>query len=104
MSERLQVAPGETSGPLRWERNVLFGDLGELEKIKIAAAQRITAKTGLIRKYIIRNMTREEVTRILGKPMKEYSGNYFYGENWVCFDSISDVVNGVSLDTDDWTC
>lgn len=58
---------------------MVLGEIQDLENKKRAAVQRITAKTGLIKKYIVRNMTAEEVIGILGPPqmMDEY-GNYFY--------------------------
>ncbi len=103
LNSRLSVAPMSSYGELRKERAVVFGNIQELENIKIAAAQRITAKTDIIRRYIIKNMTVEEVFRILGQPQKrlgeEFYNNYgemwFYGEKWVCFGLDSHTVNGV---------
>lgn len=99
LNATLSTAPANSSTELRKERNVVLGDIQDLENKKLAAVQRITEKTDLIRKYIVRNMTKEEVIGILGQPQKEV-GNYFYGERWVCFDHIG-VVNGVGLT---WLC
>jgi len=85
---------------LRQERDVVLGQIQDLENKKRTAVQRITAKTGLIKKYIVRNMTAEEVIGILGPPqMKDdYYGNYFYGEKWICFSR--GVVHGVGKRVD----
>jgi len=101
LNSRLSVAPVHSFGELRKERTVVFGKIQELENIKLAAAQRITAKTDLIRQYIIKNMTTEEVVRILGQPQGsldfylEHPDAYFYGEKWVCFDVFTKTVRGV---------
>ncbi|MBI3807167.1 MAG: hypothetical protein HY281_06585 [Nitrospirae bacterium] len=95
LNSRLSVAPVRSSGELRKERTVVFGNIQELENIKIAAAQRITAKTDLIRQYIIKNMTIGEVAQILGQPQQRIGDNAFYGEKWVCFNDSTHTVSGV---------
>lgn len=92
----------ETYG-LRQERNQVLVNIQDLENKKLAAVQRITAKTGLIRKYIVRNMTAEEVIGLLGSPQM-LSGSkgtrdrsFFYGENWICF--AHGLVSGVGDNT-----
>lgn len=106
LNSSLSVAPVGSSRELRKERTVVFGNIQELENIKIAAAQRITAKTDIIRRYIIKNMTAEEVLRILGQPQKRvgayypyYGEAWFYGEKWVCFGLETLTVKGVSEDS-----
>jgi len=103
LNERLNVAPANGSGELRKDRNVVFGNLQELENRKLAAVQRITAKTDLIQKYIVKNMTKEEVIGILGQPQNATHRSLFYGERWICFEEKSWTVIGIGLD-DDWTC
>jgi hypothetical protein len=103
LNSRLSVAPMSSARELRKERTVVFGNIQELEKIKIEAVQRITAKTDIIRRYIIKNMTVEEVVRILGQPQQRagsYDQSYFYGEKWVCFDILTKAVQGVGEEYD----
>ena len=101
LNERLNVAPTNASGELRKERNVVFGNLQELENKKLAAVRAITEKTEIIRKYIVRNMTRKEAQDILGNPRATVGGAAWnYGELWVCFTSY-DLVEGVG---DNWQC
>lgn len=109
LNSRLSVAPVSSTGELRKERTVVFGNIRELENIKIEAIQRITAKTDIIRRYIIKNMNVEEVVRILGQPQKRegnfnsypYSESWFYGEKWICFGGTTHTVDGVG---DNWRC
>jgi hypothetical protein len=65
-----------------------------LENKKLAAINAITEKTELVRRYIVRNMTMEEVKSILGSPRAKTFGNSWnYGELWVCFDNA--LVDGI---------
>ncbi len=100
LNARVNMAPVTASGELRKERNVVFGNLTELENKKLAAIQAITAKTELIRQYVVRNMTVEEVVSIAGQPRTVYccpknsgGGALNYGDLWVCFQS--NIVTGV---------
>lgn len=108
LNSRLSVAPVSSTGELRKERTVVFGNIQELENVKLAAVQRITAKTDIIRRYIIKNMTVGEVERILGRPQKRmgdfdsypYAEQWFYGEKWVCFDWTTKAVKSVGGNKD----
>lgn len=106
LSSRLNVAPISSSGELRKERNVVFGNIEELENKKLAAMERIINEnerikrnTENIKKYIVRGMTQSEVEGILGKPFKQndwsgYWQSWYYGELYVCFNK--------PLGPDDW--
>lgn len=109
LNSRLSVAPVSSSGELRKERNVVFGNIEELENKKLAAANAITEKTEIIRRYILERMTQKEVVEILGKPRaviriplgaayRHYmADSWNYGELWVCFDP-SGLVRGNGTD------
>ena len=68
----------------------------ELENKKLAALRAITAKTELIRRYIVKSMTHEEVRGILGQPRTVSVLGWNCGELWVCFDH--GIVTGVGTD------
>lgn len=78
-----------TTYGLRRERNQVLGNIQVLENKAIAAKKRITGKTDLITKYIVKNMTVREVISILGQPVvNDDFANfklYNYGEKWICF-------------------
>lgn|SRR5512146_324055 len=109
LNSRLSVAPVSSTGELRKERNVVFGNIEELENKKLAAANAITEKTQVIRRYILARMTKKEVESILGNPRAHTRFNlgsaygfatgdsWNYGELWVCFDP-SDLVRGIGTD------
>ena len=108
LNSRLSVAPVSSSGELRKERNVVFGNIEELENKKLAAANAITEKSEIIRRYILQRMTKKEVIEILGKPrattriqLAAYefymADSWNYGELWVCFDP-SSLVRGTGTD------
>lgn len=97
LNSRLSVAPVTASGTLRKERTVVFGDIEELEKKKLAAVKAMTGRTQIIRQYILLGMTRDEVRGIVGEPRASMYGqsgapqgktwvwSFFYGELWICF-------------------
>ena len=94
LNTQLNVAPIASSGELRKERNVVIGNIQELENKKMVAVQRITDEADRIRqnserirKYIVKMMTEKEVQEILGPPFRKEQGGHawFYGELWVCF-------------------
>lgn len=83
LNARVVASPVDSAGTLRKERNVVFGDIQELENKKLAAIQAIDDKTSIIRKYIVRNMTQKEVREIAGQPRAiDHFAQYFLpGEN-----------------------
>lgn len=94
LNSRLSVAPVNASGELRKERNIVFGNIEELENKKLAAVQAITEKTELIRRYIVPRMTAKEVQGILGSPratghlvvnLRCCMDGWNYGEMWIFF-------------------
>jgi uncharacterized protein YdhG (YjbR/CyaY superfamily) len=91
-----QIAKTPTSqvSELRKERNVVFSDIAELEKIQIVAKERIDSESDneceiaeKMKRYVLRGMTPIEVEQILGPPFrKEYSGSiWYYGDSKVFF-------------------
>lgn len=109
LNSRLSVAPVSSTGELRKERTVVFGNIEELEKKKLAAANAITEKTPIIRRYILARMTKQEVEDILGKARSKthiqlgsayaygFADSWNYGELWVCFDP-SHLVRRIGTD------
>ena len=95
LNSRLSVAPVTSTGELRKERTVVFGNIDELENKKLAALQAITEKTELIDKYVVPRMTKGEVQGILGSPRTmSFSmivnkrccmDGWNYGEMWIFF-------------------
>ena len=100
LNSRLSVAtPGATS-ELRKERTVVFESIAELDRIQLVATQRIARekettqqKTENILKYVLRDMTPQEVVSLVGEPVKKglfsssgFGLNWYYGELWICFD------------------
>jgi hypothetical protein len=92
LNSRLSVAPVSSTGELRKERNIIFGNIEGLENKKIAAVQAITEKTELIHRYIVPRMTTKEVQGILGSPRtmgllvvnsRCCMDGWNYGEMWV---------------------
>lgn len=94
MNSRLSDVSREKSLPLRKERNVVIGNIEELENKKLAAVQRIAEEerkvaeaSEKIRNFIVMKMTKKEVDDILGPPLRSlyrWKGPFFYGELWVC--------------------
>ena len=101
LNSRLSVAPVTSTGELRKERTIVFGNIQELENKKLAALRAITEKTEIIRTYIAQNMTMKEVSSILGEPRShnnfDHTSSHGYSENfgelWVCF--ANQLVNGI---------
>lgn len=96
--ERLgsQIAKTPTSqvSELRKERNVVFSDIAELEKVKIVAKERIDSESDneceiseKMKRYVLRGMTPAEVEQILGPPFRtQYHGSiWHYGDSQVFF-------------------
>lgn len=96
LSVKLNAAPMDSSAELKKERNILIGDIDELEKKKMAASRRIAEEedkarelTEKIKGFILLKMTKKEVDEILGSPLRSiniWRGPSFYGELWICFE------------------
>lgn len=100
LNSRLRVATQGAASELRKERKVVFENIAELDRIQLVATQRIAReketiqqKTENILKYVLRDMTPQEVLSLVGEPVKKWlyssSGfglNWYYGELWICFD------------------
>ncbi len=100
LNSRLSVAPSGTASELRKERMVVFENIAGLDHIQLVATQRIAReqetiqqKTEMIRKFILRDMTPQEVLSLVGEPVKKglfsssgFGLNWYYGELWICFD------------------
>ena len=100
LNSRLSVAPLSSTGELRKERNIAFGNIEELDNKKLAAIRAITEKSQLVRQYIVRNMTEQEARGILGNPRASASyypngSGWNYGELWVCFKN--NLVVGIGM-------
>jgi hypothetical protein len=100
LNSRLSVATSGTASELRKERNVVFENIAGLDHTQLVATQRIgreketiQQKTELILKYVLRDMTPQEVLSLVGEPVKKglfsssgFGLNWYYGELWICFD------------------
>ena len=97
LNEHVNAASVSSAGELRKERNVVFGNLQELENKKLAAIKAIAEKTEIIRRYIVKGMTFGEVHDILGSPRSSVNPEmvngqccfaiWNYGELWIVFDN-----------------
>ena len=99
LNARLSVSTSGTASELRKERTVVFENIGELDRIQLVAIQRIAReqetiqqKTENILKYVLRDMTPQEVLSLVGAPVKKglisssgFGLNWYYGELWICF-------------------
>jgi hypothetical protein len=99
LSSRLNVATPTAASELRKERKVVFENIAGLDHIQLVAVQRIAReketiqqKTEMILKYVLRDMTPQEVLNLAGEPVKKglfsssgFGLNWYYGELWVCF-------------------
>ncbi|HSL06326.1 MAG TPA: hypothetical protein VK901_22655 [Nitrospiraceae bacterium] len=100
LNSRLNIATSGAASELRKERKVVFENIAALDRIQLVATQRIAReketiqqKTEKILKYVLRDMTPQEVLSLVGEPVKKWlfsSGgfglNWYYGELWICFD------------------
>ena len=100
LTSRLSVATPGAASELRKERTVVFESIAELDRIQLVATQRIAReketiqqKTENILKYVLRDMTPQEVLSLVGEPVKKglfsssgFGLNWYYGELWICFD------------------
>ena len=100
LNSRLSVATSGTASELRKDRNVVFENIAGLDRTQLVATQRIAReketiqqKTEMILKYVLRDMTPQEVLSLVGEPLKKglisssgFGLNWYYGELWICFD------------------
>lgn len=100
LSSRLSVATQSAASELRKKRTVVFETIAGLDRMQLTATQRIAReqetiqqKTEMILKYILRDMTPQEVLSLVGEPVKKglisssgFGLNWYYGELWICFD------------------
>jgi hypothetical protein len=92
LNTKLGAAQANSSTELRKKRNVVLGNIQELENKKFAAIQVIEDLTGKVEKYIVPGMTMKEVKDILGKPrgatnLGDVAESWNYGGLWVHFHS-----------------
>ena len=100
LNSRLSVATPGAASELRKERTVVFENIAGLDRMQLVATQRIAReketiqqKTENILKYVLRDMTPQEVLSLVGEPVKKglfsssgFGLNWYYGELWICFD------------------
>ncbi len=92
LNMKLGAASTNSSAELRKERNVILGNINELENKKLVATKTIDDLSEKVVKYIARNMTMKEVIDILGSPRGkgylygEDDGSLNYGEYWINFE------------------
>jgi hypothetical protein len=94
LNERVNLAPASSATDLRKERNVVFGNIEELENKKLAAIKVIGDQTEKVKKYIVTNMTMKEVEDIMGAPrgalisgtlLHSSNNAWNYGDLWIRF-------------------
>jgi hypothetical protein len=100
LNSRLSVATSGTASELRKERTVVFENIVGLDRMQLKATERIAReketiqqKTEMILKYVLRDMTPQEVLSFVGEPVKKglisssgFGLNWYYGDLWICFD------------------
>jgi hypothetical protein len=100
LNSRLSVAAPSAASELRKERTVVFENIAGLDRMQLTATERIAheqeiiqQKTEMILKYVLRDMTPQEVLSLVGEPVKKglfsssgFGLNWYYGELWICFD------------------
>jgi hypothetical protein len=100
LNSRLNVAIPGAASELRKERTVVFENIAGLDRIQLTATERIAREeetiqqeTEMILKYVLRDMTPQEVLSLVGEPVKKglisssgFGLNWYYGELWICFD------------------
>ena len=100
LNSRLSVATTGMASELRKERTVVLKNIVGLDRLQLVATERIAReqetiqqKTKNILKYVLRDMTPQEVVSLVGEPVKKglfsssgFGLNWYYGELWICFD------------------
>jgi uncharacterized protein YaaR (DUF327 family) len=114
--ERLgsQIAKTPTSqvSELRKERNVVFSDIAEIEKVQIVAKERIDGEVDKeceiakkMKRYVLKGMTKPEVEKILGPPFLMVGDKWQYGDSWVYFADYQRGDSRVALIVENvWRC
>ena len=76
LNSRLSVATSGTASELRKDRNVVFENIAGLDRTQLVATGRIAReqetiqqKTEMILKYVLRDMTPQEVLSLVGEPL-----------------------------------
>ena len=93
LNATLNTAPANSSTDLRKERNVILGNIQDLDNKKLVAVQVIDSLTEKVKRYIAPNMTMKEVESIMGSPrgraypfLKDFAADAWnYGDLWVNF-------------------
>jgi TPR repeat protein len=94
LNMKLGTAPASSSMKLKKERDLVLGNIQELENKKLAAVQAIEDLTEKVRKYIVPGMTTQEVKSVMGPPRgracprcsDDYEDDAWnYGNLWVNF-------------------
>jgi hypothetical protein len=88
LNARLNAAPAAGSGELRKDRNIVFGNLQELESRRLAALQAIQSATQIVMRFVEKGMTKAEVESIAGKPRGASWYTWSFGEVWVVFNNV----------------
>lgn len=92
-STQIASATPDRATDLRKERNVVFADMADLEKIHMVAKERIVEERNeeceiarKMHRYVLKGMTHREVFLILGKPFRQIGpDNWYFGESQVVF-------------------
>ena len=87
---------------LRKERNVVFADIADLEKLHMVAKKRIDEERNeeceiarKMQRYVLKGMTKPEVLKILGEPFKKQNNDWWiYGETSVAFEDYKSSPGG----------
>jgi hypothetical protein len=95
LNARLNAAPAAGSGELRKDRNIVFGNLQELESRRLAALEAIQSATQIVMRFVEKGMTKAEVQSIAGKPRGATMLTWDYGEVSVVF-GLTQLVECVS--------
>ena len=95
-STQIASATPDRATDLRKDRNVVFADMADLEKVHIVAKERIVEERNeeceiakKMQRYVLDGMTKPEVLKILGEPFNKGIGTgdnvWYYGRSTVFF-------------------
>lgn len=93
-STQIASATPDRATDLRKERNVVFADIADLEKVHMVAKERIIEERNeeceiaqKMQRYVLQRMTKREVLKILGEPFSiEFGGRvWHYGGSSISF-------------------
>lgn len=92
LGSQIAKTPTRQVTELRKERNIVFSDIAEIEKIQIVAKERIDNENDRnceiakkMKRYIFKGMTELEVEKILGPPLQSDSVSWNYGGGGIFF-------------------